>query len=61
MSASPASIKALPLDDEQASRLNDALSGLTSAQLQWVSGYAAGVAAANAGATPAALPASPSL
>ncbi len=49
MSASPESIPAYPLDDEQALRLHDALAGLTPGQLQWVSGYAAGVAAANAG------------
>ncbi len=39
---------ALPLDDEQTTRLQDAVTGLTSAQLQWVSGYAAGLAAAGA-------------
>ena len=52
MSASPESIPAYPLDDEQSSRLHDALHGLTPEQLQWVSGYAAGVAAANAGGDP---------
>lgn len=36
---------ALPLDEHQNSRLHDAVTGLTPAQLQWVSGYAAGLAA----------------
>ena len=57
MSALPETIPAWPLDDEQASRLNDALAGLTPGQLQWVSGYAAGVAAANAGNEVSASPA----
>ncbi len=37
---------ALPLDEEQDSRLQIAVSGLSAEQLQWVSGYAAGLAAA---------------
>lgn len=57
MSASPESIPAYPLDDERASRLHDALAGLTPGQLQWVSGYAAGMAAANAGNEPLPVPA----
>lgn len=56
MSASPASNPAYPLDDEQATRLNEALAGLTPGQLQWVSGYAAGVAAANSVSEPASTP-----
>jgi sulfite reductase (NADPH) flavoprotein alpha-component len=35
----------LPLDQEQTSSLQSAVAGLTSLQLQWVSGYAAGLAA----------------
>ena len=38
----------LPLNDNQAKRVQDALSGLSATQLQWVSGYVAGMAAANA-------------
>ena len=37
---------ALPLDQEQTDSLRTAVSGLTPEQLQWVSGYAAGLAAA---------------
>lgn len=48
---------ALPLDDNQNARLQDAVNGLTAAQLQWVSGYAAGLAAASG--TPAETPAVP--
>ena len=36
-----------PLDDTQAERLGHALDGLTREQLQWVSGFTAGLAAAN--------------
>jgi sulfite reductase (NADPH) flavoprotein alpha-component len=35
----------LPLDHEQTNNLQSAVAGLTSQQLQWVSGYAAGLAA----------------
>jgi len=35
-----------PLDSAQTEKVQDALNGLTSAQLQWVSGYVAGLAAA---------------
>jgi sulfite reductase (NADPH) flavoprotein alpha-component len=38
---------ALPLDQKQSNNLNAAVSGLTPEQLQWVSGYAAGLAAAD--------------
>jgi sulfite reductase (NADPH) flavoprotein alpha-component len=38
---------ALPLDQKQSNSLKAAVSGLTPEQLQWVSGYAAGLAAAN--------------
>ena len=37
---------AMPLDQEQTNSLQTAVSGLSSQQLQWVSGYAAGLAAA---------------
>ena len=40
---------ALPLDHDQATRVEHAISGLSPQQLQWVSGYIAGVAAADAG------------
>lgn len=39
---------ALPLDEQQHKQLQDAVSGLTTAQLQWVSGFAAGLAASGA-------------
>ena len=45
MSALPAGV--LPLDHEQNSKLQSAVSGLSPQQLQWVSGYAAGLAAAS--------------
>ncbi len=38
-------VSVIPLDTEQNDRLQYAFAGLTSAQLQWVSGYAAGLAA----------------
>ena len=44
MSALPAGV--LPLDSEQNNNLRVAVTGLSSQQLQWVSGYAAGLAAA---------------
>ena len=37
---------ALPLDEQQNERLHEAVTGLSAMQLQWVSGYAAGLAAA---------------
>lgn len=45
MSALPAGV--LPLDSEQNSKLQSAVSGLSPQQLHWVSGYAAGLAAAS--------------
>lgn len=51
MSGLPAGV--LPLDTEQANNLNVAVSGLTPQQLQWVSGYVAGLAAANGDASSA--------
>jgi len=44
MSSLPAGI--LPLDTDQTNSLQSAVSGLSPQQLQWVSGYAAGLAAA---------------
>ena len=56
MSRLPAGI--LPLDTQQTNNLQAAVSGLTPLQLQWVSGYAAGLAAAGERAdTPAGVPA----
>jgi sulfite reductase (NADPH) flavoprotein alpha-component len=47
----------MPLDAGQAAAVDTALAGLTPAQLQWVSGYAAGLAAAAVpGIVPAAQP-----
>ncbi len=47
---------ALPLDADQDHRLQEAVAGLSPQQLQWVSGYAAGLAAAGAAAAnPAAV------
>ena len=48
MTGLPAGV--MPLDTEQTSTLNSAVSGLSPLQLQWVSGYVAGLAAANGGA-----------
>ncbi|MDH5622031.1 MAG: flavodoxin domain-containing protein, partial [Gammaproteobacteria bacterium] len=54
MSSLPAGV--LPLDREQTTHLEAVVSGLTPLQLQWVSGYAAGLAAAgNRADTPAEL------
>ncbi|MCJ7590332.1 MAG: sulfite reductase [NADPH] flavoprotein alpha-component, partial [Woeseiaceae bacterium] len=44
MSSWPASV--FPLDTEQTNTLQTAVSGLSAQQLQWVSGYVAGLAAA---------------
>jgi len=41
------SASVLPLDEEQTNSLQSAVAGLTPQQLQWVSGYAAGLAAAD--------------
>ena len=45
MNSSAASTIGPPLDLAQTTKVNEALSGLTPAQLQWVSGYVAGLAA----------------
>ncbi len=45
MNTTAASTIAPPLDSAQTEKVQDALSGLTPAQLQWVSGYVAGLAA----------------
>jgi sulfite reductase (NADPH) flavoprotein alpha-component len=42
----------LPLDQEQTRRLQTAVSELSPSQLQWISGYAAGLAAASAAISP---------
>ena len=47
MTGLPAGV--LPLDLDQTNKLETAVSGLTSDQLQWVSGYAAGLAASGSG------------
>ncbi len=57
MSASTAVSQAMPLDAGQAAAVDSALAGLTPAQMQWVSGYAAGLAAAAQSAVPPAVPA----
>ncbi len=49
MSGLPAGV--LPLDPQQTSNLHSAVDGLSPQQLQWVSGYVAGLAAANGEAT----------
>ena len=50
-----ASAVAPPLDLAQTQKVRSALDGLTSAQLQWVSGYVAGLAARNETAPPAVV------
>lgn len=45
----------LPLDAEQANNLHTAVSGLSPQQLQWISGYTAGLAAAGDHAAPVAI------
>jgi sulfite reductase (NADPH) flavoprotein alpha-component len=47
MTGLPAGV--LPLDLDQTNKLETAVSGLTSDQLQWVSGYVAGLAASSSG------------
>ena len=49
MSSLPAGV--MPLDQDQTNSLQAAVSGLSPQQLQWVSGYAAGLAAADAETT----------
>ena len=53
MRASTAPLEPLPLDTGQSDRLEKALAGLSPEQLHWVSGYAAGLAAGQAGRLPA--------
>tara|TARA_R110002049_G_scaffold9444_6_gene48057 strand:+ start:3060 stop:4877 length:1818 start_codon:yes stop_codon:yes gene_type:complete len=61
MAASSANLNVLPLDGDQSERLDQALSGLSPDQLHWISGYAAGLAAAtSAGAVAPAGPAAAS-
>ena len=48
------SLAALPLSNAQTDKLRDAMSELTPAQLQWVSGYAAGLAATQGAPQPVA-------
>ena len=50
-----------PFSDKQAALLFEALSGLYAGQLQWLSGYFAGVSAVPAGAVAAATEAAPAL
>lgn len=54
MSSLTASQNPFPLDIDQAAKLDDALGGMTAAQLQWASGYAAGMAVANGESRPVA-------
>ena len=49
-------VGALPLSNEQTDKLNNAVSDLSPLQLQWVSGYAAGLAAAASGTALSTLP-----
>ncbi len=55
MNSTAASIIAPPLDSSQTEKVQDALDGLTSDQLQWVSGYVAGLAAAQGTSEPAVI------
>ena len=52
---------AFPLDPQQTARVHDAVAGLSSAQLQWVSGFAAGLAAAGSNDAAVGVPAVASL
>ncbi|MFQ5609691.1 MAG: sulfite reductase flavoprotein subunit alpha, partial [Woeseiaceae bacterium] len=47
MRSLPATPEAIPLDGQQTQMLDAALAGLSADQLRWISGYAAGLAAAN--------------
>ena len=47
---------AMPLTEQQAARINEAVVGLSAMQLQWMSGYAAGLAAAAQDTGPASMP-----
>jgi sulfite reductase (NADPH) flavoprotein alpha-component len=55
VNSTAASIIAPPLDSSQTEKVQDALDGLTSDQLQWVSGYVAGLAAAQGTSEPAVI------
>ena len=55
MYSTAASTIAPPLDSSQTEKVQDALDGLTSDQLQWVSGYVAGLAAAQGTSEPAVI------
>ncbi len=54
MSTQAAGSSATPLDSSQTQSLQQAIAGLDTMQLQWISGYTAGLAAAS---NPAPLPA----
>ncbi len=56
MSTLAAGSVAPPLDERRIAEVRDAVAGLTSAELAWVSGYVAGLAAGPAPAEPAAAP-----
>jgi len=58
MSSTAAGGLAAPLEDQQAARIREAVAGLSRSQLQWASGYIAGLAAAGAVPEPAAAAAS---
>ncbi|MEM8815598.1 MAG: assimilatory sulfite reductase (NADPH) flavoprotein subunit [Pseudomonadota bacterium] len=60
MTSQAAGSLALPLDTTQSDRLVAAVDGLTPAQLTWVSGYAAGLAAAGSPGDAALIPAADS-
>ena len=55
MNSTAASTIAPPLDSSQTEKVQVALDGLTSDQLQWVSGYVAGLAAAQGTSEPAVI------
>jgi sulfite reductase (NADPH) flavoprotein alpha-component len=55
VNSTAASTIAPPLDSSQTEKVQDALDGLTSDQLQWVSGYVAGLAAAQGTSEPAVI------
>ncbi|MEM8681810.1 MAG: assimilatory sulfite reductase (NADPH) flavoprotein subunit [Pseudomonadota bacterium] len=55
MSATASSLQ-FPLSHDQARRVEDAFTGLDASQLQWLSGYAAGLAASGVATAPATAP-----
>lgn len=59
MTVASASFSAIPLEDSRTERLEQVLNGLTPEQLQWISGYTAGLAAANANSSVPAVLAAP--